>query len=214
MTLIHNSDWGFMKYSLCLLLVLLSPLVARENPFFPLDESKKQKVTSNVPDERPKMGTISYTFPDQARVLKEVTFTIQNLDGSFEEKKIQIDQSIDWHRPISLTQGGTSAKTFSTKSASAANFGFIQLLTSGKNITIKSSDPLVRHFTLSNPNQIILDFKHNTVFKPEQKSLDAAPYMSVSVGNHGDFARVNITLDGRYTYTLNKAGGLLTITCN
>jgi len=203
-----------MKYSLSLLFVLLSPLVARENPFFPLDESKKQKVTSNVPDERPKMGTISYTFPDQARILKEVTFTIQNLDGSFEEKKIQIDQSIDWHRPISLTQGGVSAKKISTKNSSAANFGFIQLLSSGKNMTIKSSDPLVRHFVLSNPNQIILDFKHNAVFKSDQKSLEAAPYMSVSIGNHGEFARLSITLDGRYTYALNKANGLITITCN
>lgn len=202
-----------MKYSLCLSLILLSSLLARENPFFPLDESKKQKVTSNIPDERPKMGTISYTFPDQARVLKEVTFTIQNLDGSFEEKKIQIDQSIDWHRPISLTQGGTSAKPLSTKNAAAANFGFIQLLSSGKTITIKSSDLLVRHFALSNPNQIVLDFKHNSVFKSEQKALNAAPYMNVSVGNHGEFARVSITLDGRYTYVLDKTGGLITITC-
>jgi hypothetical protein len=80
-------------------------------------------------------------------------------------------------------------------------------------MTIKSADPLVRHFALSNPNQIVLDFKHNSVFKSDQKPLNAAPYMNVSVGNHGEFARVSITLDGRYTYVLNKSGGLITITC-
>jgi VCBS repeat-containing protein len=38
--------------------------------------------------------------------------------------------------------------------------------------------------------------------------------MNVSVENHGEFARMSITLDGRYTYSLNKSGGLISITCN
>ena len=202
-----------MKYSLCLVLLLLSPLTARENPFFPTDESKKQKVTSNIPDARPRIGTVNYTFPDQARILKEVTFTIQNLDGSFEEKKVQIDQSIDWHRPITISQGGASSAVAS-KTVSAANFGFVQLFTKGKNLTLKSSDPLVRHFALSDPNQIVLDFKHSTPFKSDQKPLNAAPYTNVSIGNHGEFARVTITLDGRYSYALDKSSGLISITCN
>lgn len=202
-----------MKYSFGLSLLLIASLQGRENPFFPVDESQKQKVTSNIPDARPKMGTISYTFPDQARILKEVTFTIQNVDGSFEEKRVQIDQSIDWHRPILVTQGGSAPKAPNAKKSSVANFGFIQLLSNGKNLTIKSSDPLIRHFALSNPNRIVLDFKHSGVFKSEQKGLNAAPYVNVSLGNHGEFARLMITLDGRYGYTLNKSGGLISISC-
>lgn len=202
-----------MKYSFGLSLLLIASLQGRENPFFPVDESQKQKVTSNIPDARPKMGTISYSFPDQARILKEVTFTIQNVDGSFEEKRVQIDQSIDWHRPVLVTQGGSAPKAPNAKKSSVANFGFIQLLSSGKSITIKSSDPLIRHFALSNPNRIVLDFKHNGVFKSEQKGLNAAPYVNVSLGNHGEFARLMITLDGRYGYSLNKSGGLISITC-
>lgn len=202
-----------MKYSFGLSLLLIASLQGRENPFFPVDESQKQKVTSNIPDARPKMGTISYSFPNQARILKEVTFTIQNVDGSFEEKRVQIDQSIDWHRPVLVTQGGSAPKAPNAKKSSVANFGFIQLLSNGKSITIKSSDPLIRHFALSNPNRIVLDFKHNGVFKSEQKGLNAAPYVNVSLGNHGEFARLMITLDGRYGYSLNKSGGLISITC-
>ncbi len=190
-----------MKYSFGLSLLLIASLQGRENPFFPVDESQKQKVTSNIPDARPKMGTISYSFPDQARILKEVTFTIQNVDGSFEEKRVQIDQSIDWHRPVLVTQGGSAPKAPNAKKSSVANFGFIQLLSNGKSITIKSSDPLIRHFALSNPNRIVLDFKHNGVFKSEQKGLNAAPYVNVSLGNHGEFARLMITMDGRYGYS-------------
>ncbi len=202
-----------MKYSFGLSLLLIASLQGRENPFFPVDESQKQKVTSNIPDARPKMGTISYSFPDQARILKEVTFTIQNVDGSFEEKRVLIDQSIDWHRPVLVTQGGSAPKAPNAKKSSVANFGFIQLLSNGKSITIKSSDPLIRHFAQSNPNRIVLDFKHNGVFKSEQKGLNAAPYVNVSLGNHGEFARLMITLDGRYGYSLNKSGGLISITC-
>jgi hypothetical protein len=201
------------KYSIGLSLLLFASLYGRENPFFPASESQKQKVTSNIPDTRPKMGSISYTFPDQARILKSVTFTVQNLDGSFEEKTVEIDQSIDWHRPVLITQGGAAPQGSNPKKSSVANFGFIQLLSNGQTMTIKSTDLLVRHFALSNPNRIVLDFQHNATFKSEQKALNAAPFVNVSVGNHGEFARVMITLDGRYSYALNKAGGLITITC-
>ena len=211
--LIHNSDGRFMKYSICLSLLLLSPLVARENPFFPIDESKKQKVTSNVADARPQMGTINYTLPDQARVLKEITLVVQNLDGSIEERKIEVDQSIDWHRPLLFSQGGKSAHSAATNNSSVANFGFVQFYSKGKTLSVKTSDVLVRHFVLSDPNRIVLDFKREASFKSEKKVLNAAPYLDVTVGNHGKFARATITLDGRYSYTLNKAGELITITC-
>lgn len=202
-----------MKYSLYLSLLLLCPLFARDNPFFPSEESKKLKVTSNVSEARPMMGSVKYTFPDQARVLKEVTFTIQNLDGTIEEKKLQIDQSIDWHKMLILSQGGTASGAATTNSSSAANFGFIQLYTRGKTLTIKTADPLVRHFALSSPNSIVIDFNHESSFNSDQKTLNAAPYMTVSVGNHGKFARATITLDGHYAYTLKKENGLITVTC-
>ncbi|OHD77629.1 MAG: hypothetical protein A2023_04060 [Sulfuricurvum sp. GWF2_44_89] len=211
--LIHNSDGRFMKYSICLSFLLLSPLFARENPFFPLDESKKQKVTSNIPDARPQMGTISYTLPDNARVLKEVTLSIQNLDGSIEERKIEVDQSVDWHRPLLLTQGGKSSHSVVSNNSSVANFGFVQFYSKGKSLSVKTSDSLVRHFVLSDPNRIVLDFKHVGSFKSEKKVLNAAPYVDVTLGNHGEFARATVTLDGRYSYTLKNAGGLISITC-
>lgn len=202
-----------MKYSICLSFLLLSPLFARENPFFPLDESKKQKVTSNVPDSRPQMGSISYTLPDNARVLKEVTLSIQNLDGSIEERKIEVDQSIDWHRPLLLTQGGKPSRSVASNNSSVANFGFVQFYSKGKSLSVKSSDPLARHFVLSDPNRIVLDFKHSGSFKSEKKVLNAAPYLDVTLENHGQFARTTITLDGRYSYTLNKTGELINIAC-
>ncbi len=203
-----------MSYSIFLSILLLLAAEARENPFFPLDETKKQKVTSNTADTYPHMGTIHYTFADNARVIKEVTFTIQNLDGSIEEKKYPVDRRIDWHHPISLSQSKSSLSkdsTAPTNSSSAANFGFIQLYSKSKEMTLKSSDPLVRHFVLTNPNRIVLDFKHETAFKSEKKVLNAPPFLDVTVGNHGKFARATITLDGRYSYALKNNGSLISL---
>lgn len=204
-----------MKRSLFLSLILLAPLFARENPFFAADPYKSQKVTSNIPDTKPNMSSINYTLPDQARILKEVTFTIQNLDGSIENRRVAIDQTIDWHRPITVSQakGSTSEKLTRNSSSSGADFGFIHFMAEGKRLSIKTSEPLVRHFVLSDPNRIVLDFKRDAIFKSVQKNLGSVPYLNVSLENHGKFARATITLDGRYGYSLDKTGGLIRITC-
>lgn len=204
-----------MKRSLLLSLLLLLPLSARENPFFTAKPSEIKTVTSNIPDSKPQLTSASYTLPNQARILKEVTFTIQNIDGSIEKRTMQIDQSIDWHRSLTISQSNhtATAPLLNNNGASSANFGFIRFDTKGKYMSIKTTDQLVRHFVLSSPNRIILDFKRNTAFQSTEKELNSAPFLNVSLGNHGKFARVTITLDGRYNYVLNKTGELISITC-
>ncbi len=200
-----------MKHSLFLSFLLLTPLLARENPFFSTNETKK--VTSNIVESKPQMGNIQYKLPDQARILKEVTFTIQNVDGSIESRKMIVDHSIDWHRPIQLSQSSIANSSGSVIGSSSADFGFIRFDAKGKILTIKTSDPLVRHFVLSDPNRIVLDFKRDSGLKTEDKKLNSAPYKTVQMGNHGKFVRATITLDGRYRYALNKKDGLIIITC-
>lgn len=204
-----------MKYSPLLSLLLLSTLCARENPFFAANPSQIHKITSNVPDTKPQLNSVNYVLPNQARILKEVTFTIQNIDGSIEKRKLQVDQSIDWHRTLTISQSNASSSAPSSggSKASSADFGFIRFDSQGKNLSIKTTDPLVRHFVLSSPNRIVLDFKRNTAFQSMQQKLNAAPYLDVTVGNHGKFARATITLDGRYDYALNKTDELISITC-
>lgn len=203
-----------MKYSLILSLLLAASSMGRENPFFALDPSKTQKTTSNVIESKPPLQSVSYTLPDQARILKEVTFTVQNVDGSIENRKIVIDQSVDWHRPIQLSQSGAVAsKAVTQNSSSSADFGFIRFHTNGKTLTINTTDPLSRHFVLSDPNRIVLDFKRNANFRAEEKSLNAAPFKSVMMSNHSKFVRATITLDGRYSYTLNQSGNSIIVNC-
>ncbi len=201
-----------MRVSLLLSLLLLSPLSARENPFFAVSPSS-QKVTSNIPDSTPPLGSVSYTLPDQARILKEVTLTYQNIDGSIETKKFDLDKAIDWHKPIILTQGGNPASAPKEKTLSSGSLGFLGYASHQKSLKLTSPVPLMRHFTLSNPSRIVLDFKHSKVFTKEEARLDAPPYLGAALTHHGTFARVTITLDGRYKYSVQEAGNTISILC-
>ncbi|MDD5717615.1 MAG: AMIN domain-containing protein [Sulfuricurvum sp.] len=204
-----------MKHSFLIALFLLSPLIARENPFFSSNGLKSEAVTSNVPDTKPPLTSINYTFPNQARILTEVTLTFQNLDGSTEKHTIPVDKSIDWHHPITIYQSNTTSASspLIKNTASSADFGFLRLNTNNKHLTIATSDKLVRHFVLSGPNRIVLDFNHNSTFKTERKSLNSAPYLDATIENHAKFSRLTITLDGRYRYALKQAGGTISVVC-
>ena len=190
---------------------MISMAMARENPFFAIDTSLP--VTSNIPDTLPKLTAASYNFPNQARVLKEVSFTIQNVDGSIETRTMQVDNAIDWHAPLVISQASRSVVGSSTRSTSAADFGFVRIETKEKRLTITSNDTMIRHFTLGNPNRIIIDYKHKEPFDVKEKILNAPPYKSVSVANHGQFVRVTVILDGRYDYTLKNNGKNVLIYC-
>ncbi len=202
-----------MKPFLLIPFLLLSSLAARENPFFPA--SDLQNVTSNVSDAKPSLSPISYPIPDQARILQEVTVTFQNVDGTIESRVIEIDKSIDWRKPLVLSQGNISSspRTETSKNASAADFGFIRFDTKGKWMTIKTDVPPMRHFVLSEPNRIVIDFKPSRIFKNDKAFFNASPFVSVAVANHGKFGRATITLDGRYECTLKQTGDTIVVMC-
>lgn len=196
---------------------LMSVLSARENPFFTHDESHSLPITSNIPDTLPKLTSLPYNFPNQARILKEVSFTIQNLDGSIETRTMNIEKSIDWHTPLILSQssrsGSANAPASTVAQSSVADFGFVRFDTNGKHLTIKSNDPMIRHFSLTEPNRIIVDFNRNEIFTIKEKILNSPPYTSVNITNQGKFVRATIVLDGRYDYSLTKNGRVISINC-
>lgn len=196
---------------------LMSTVTARENPFFAATESAVLPVTSNLQESRPRLTSLPYTFSSQARSLKEISFTIQNVDGSIETHTMAIDKSIDWHAPLTISQSsrsvsGESGITVGGKNSSA-DFGFIRIDTHGKRLVIKSNDTMVRHFALTDPNRIVIDYKHQEAFTLKEKALNAPPYTSVSVANHGKFIRVTLTLDGKYDYSLKNSAGFVSINC-
>jgi len=193
----------------------LSLLDARENPFFPASQNQLSPISSNVIEDKPRLQTIHYQLPDQARILKEITITYQNIDGSVETKNIQVEKSIDWHHPVSIGQSASyTPQTISNSAKSSkADFGFIRFDTNNNVLSIRSNTPILRHFALTSPNRIIIDFKHVEPFKKQSIELAAAPYQSVQIAYHKDFSRATINLDGRYRYTFENHNGIQQIIC-
>lgn len=196
-------------------LLLASAAFSRENPFFSSEESSTMPIASNTVTHKPPLTSMTYSFPDQARVLKEATFTFQNVDGTLETRKLQIDQSIDWRHPLILSQyeNQKTAPATPTNKSSNANNEFIQFIHSNNRISLITKDPLLRSFSLRDPSSMIVDFVHPTTFNTYEKNLSAAPYTKVKVTYHGKFARALITLDGQHVCKVIKTDQGVNIIC-
>jgi len=80
-------------------LFLFVSLQARENPFFPSEGEKDIPYTSNENTTIPQLKRATISLPTRARVIKKVTIEYKNLDGSIENKSIELENSVDWHLP-------------------------------------------------------------------------------------------------------------------
>jgi len=188
-----------------ILTLLITSVSARENPFFSTAENKNFPITNSKIEHKPPLTSMTYNVPDQSRILKEITFTFQNLDGSLETKKLEIDQSIDWRSPLILSQSGASKlPSEESKISSHLQHDFIQVINSGNRINLLTNDPMLRTFTLTDPRSLVVDFKHTKNFEPFEKGLNASPYKKVRIDYHGTFARVTLMLDGHYICTVAK----------
>ena len=203
-----------MNKTLLLSSLLVTALFARENPFFSLSENTTLPISSEKNDHKPPLSTMTYNFPNNSRLLKDVSFTLQNVDGSVETRKLEIDQSIDWRTPLVLSQASVrSSNTVGEEKSSSANNGFIQFMGSGNRFSIITQEPMIRHFTLSDPDSVVIDFKHAGVFEVYQKELSTPLYTTVKVTNHGKFARVILTLDGHHICTVSKTDQGASVIC-
>ena len=195
-----------------LLIVGISALSARENPFKPVIDATVLPVTSNRVTQKPPFDKKVVQLPSDARVLTSVTIAYQALDGSIQKISVPIDKTIDWHRPILISQ--TPAKTSShrkttakTKRSGASIYRplpFLALRFHDKSVDILTHDPKIRLFHVVDPFKVVIDFKRQAHFLSRHKKIVQPPFVQVDVGNHQGYYRVVLTLDGPYRYTLTK----------
>ncbi len=191
-------------------LLLLITLDARENPFFPSDGEKDMPLTSNEDKTLPPLKRAAISFPPQARVLQKVTIEYKTLDGSVESKSIELQNSIDWHLPIFISQS-YAENSNEQKSSSAekefekiASIKYASFYTSDKELKIITTDKILRNFLLVEPHRIVIDFKRDTSLKSYTKENKKNVFTKIRIGNHAGYYRAVIELDGLYTYTMEK----------
>lgn len=206
---------------LSLFALLILTLHARENPFFPPEGEKDIFITTNKDNSKIPLKQAAITLPSQARVLQKVTIELKNLDGSIETKSIELDNSIDWHLPIFISQGYREtavptpkekelSKTTTTTTPTPTKKNDIQngigpkLSVEGKSLKVTTKNEAIRNFLIANPHRIVIDFKSSAeVTSFVKKDFDKV-FQEVRVGNHKNYYRVVVELDGFYKYNFKK----------
>ncbi|OHE18634.1 MAG: AMIN domain-containing protein [Sulfurimonas sp. RIFOXYD12_FULL_36_11] len=204
--------------------ILLLTLNARENPFFPSEGEKDLPISSNENRNKEPLKRVAITLPAQARVLQKVILEFKNLDGTIENKSIELDNSVDWHLPVFVSQTFTETQkaTSSDKAedvpaknktkqkesgyATIASIKELSILSSGKCLKIVTNDEIMRNFLLVAPHRIVMDFKKDIEIdiKNSIKTDEQNIFKDVRIGNHDGYYRVVVELDGYYRYDFKK----------
>ncbi|TLE00375.1 AMIN domain-containing protein [Helicobacter muridarum] len=153
----------------------------------------------------------SVQLPSNAREIKNVTITYQNIDGTVGQKDIKIDKSIDWHYPIKISQQ-EAIRNIAKRYFSLNDFEFY---IEGANFVVKSTKHrIIRHFLLAEPLTIIVDFSRDGGSEYNGNIGTGEKYFSnVNVNARSNMYRLSITLDGMYQYNLKSLkDGIHTIT--
>ena len=204
-----------MIKTLFIFTLLLCSLNARENPFFPSVGEKDIPLTSTEDRTKSPLKRATITLPTQARILQKVTIEFKNLDGSLEGKSIKLDNSIDWHLPIFISQSYSTSlssapmpkkkiKEIKTKYTNIASIKHLKLYSSAKKLKLITDDKIIRDFLLVNPHRIVIDFKKDTNIKSYIKKSPKNIFKEVRIGNHKGYYRAVIELDGLYRYDKKK----------
>jgi len=187
---------------------------ARENPFFPAKGEKDIPYTSNSVKKLEPLKQSSITLPSSARVIKKVTIEYENLDASVEKKSIELDNTVDWHLPIFISQSysqnetkeleKTPIKKTKIKYKEIASIKYAKFLSSNKTLKVLTNDKIIRNFLLVKPHRIVMDFKRDAKLKSYEKENKDGVFCKVRVGNHAGYYRAVIELDGLYRYKMQK----------
>ncbi len=195
------------------ILFLSLTLFARENPFFPSKEGQDISYTSNVAQNLPPLKQASITLPSSARVLTRVTVEYKNLDGSVATQTIELDNSIDWHLPLFLSQSYKDVKQALPKEKKRikthplikiASLKYATFYVKNRMLKIVTKDKILRDFLLTSPHRIVIDFKRDASFRSYEKATNEKIFKNIKIGNHNGYYRVVIELDGLYRYRSSK----------
>jgi hypothetical protein len=230
-----------MKYIIFFLSIILSIVEARENPFFPKEGLEDIPYATNITKSSPPLKRAAISLPSQARIIEKVTVTYKTLEGSVETKTVELQNTVDWHLPIFISQNyeaSTSDVKQSTKNTKKnatkpitktvtseksiekgfkllAKKSYISFASNGKKLKIETKNKLIRDFLMVKPHRIVLDFKkvNDVGLKAYTKKNENEVFKIIKIGNHSGYYRVVIELDGYYRYKIKniKDGYIFTL---
>jgi len=190
-----------------LIFIFFLSLNARENPFFNT-EGDVVPVTSNIDTSLSPLKQASLSLPSTARVIESVTIKYKNLDGSQDTKSISLDNKIDWHLPLFVSQSYQNLqdreKSVKYSYKKLLHLKFISFDEDEKTLKVTTNDKMIRNFLLVNPHRIVFDFRRELDIRSYiKKSPKDSIFTKIRIGNHKGYYRVVVELDGYYSYKLH-----------
>ncbi|MGE4294800.1 MAG: AMIN domain-containing protein [Campylobacterales bacterium] len=201
-----------MRYLwLCVLWVVAAD--ARLNPFVPLEAPESLSDSRALPPRQ--LSKEEIQLPPSARILKSVTLTHQDVDGSINRIDKRVDKLIDWHAPVTLNQPEAAhlprqMGIFAPVEA-VEEFEAIRFFTADEVMKLNTHDTMIRHFFLPKPSRVVMDFNNTVPFENRTAKLEGPFFSHIEMSFHATFYRVVITLDSYYPYRIEtvKDGYLL-----
>lgn len=168
-----------MRPIVVLLITVSVVLFARENPFVPTP-------TGDV--NAPPQQQVEESFTET-----EIEPIIPMQDPDLETTSDQTTEEMPTIEPV-VTSGVKEVVNYEqARFVFRENSGYVE-----------TKDPLIKHFFISNPPSIVMDFKALSDFASKRKELNTAPFIKLEMGAHGDYYRVVFRLDKAHTYTIDK----------
>lgn len=192
--------------------ILALALFARSNPFEPVETTQNQSDYRAMPPKQLDKEILS--LPPSSRILKSITITHQEVDGTVGKVDKKIEKTVDWHSPIEITQSDPAKLTRSKNTffpvEELENLKEISFFIQDDTLKIETKSKLIRDFFLPKPSRIVLDFDSNTPFEAHAAKLDGAYFTNITVSFFDKFYRVEIALDSYYPYKIEPTkDGLL-----
>lgn len=222
---------GYVVKVLLIASLMMLTLDARENPFFPSEGEKDIPLTSNEEKVIPPLQRASITLPPEARVIQNVTISYKNLDGSIDSRSVSLENAVDWHLPVFISQSYESTPQEPTKEQTpkksvvnkpkvdeksvkkeseykeVASMDFAKFYASKTSLKIATTDKMLRNFLLVQPHRIVVDFQRDSSMKSYIIKIADSEFTKIRIGNHDGYYRVVIELDGYYKYSVKNVDG-------
>lgn len=198
-----------IKY-LIITIIIFSVAHSRENPFFPAKGEQGMPTTSNKDLSVAPLKRAAISLPSSARRVEKVTVTYKNLDGSIENKSIDLNNAIDWHLPIFVSQSMGVLDNNQVKSVKPKKYTHlytsknIKFYKKEKELKVVTKDQMIRSFLLTNPHRVVFDFKKDVNLKSETKDFSTSIFKKLTLGTHDGYYRAVIVLDGQYKFNKSK----------
>jgi len=175
-----------------LFLLLTTLLFARENPFIPVVTNENNNLI-----KKEIFNSKIVKLPNDARIIKSVIFKYQALNGSIKKIEYPINKAIDWHNPIIISSKIKTPPTFEVKLL------FLNFYIKQHKLFIQTKDKIIRSFILVKPFRYVIDFKANKNFLTDTKKTNTF-IKQIVMGNHNNFYRVVLYLDGAYQTSIKN----------